>query len=246
MAKARRSYGTGSLYVHAGKTGRRSWYARWYSGGKRARRAIGPKREPGSPDGLTRAEAEAELRRLMHDAQAVQDRASLTVAVVGERLLRHLEIVGRKPTTLATYRSALETHLLPALGTLPLIEVEAGHVENLMTAMQESGKAAKTRANALVLLHQLFHFAERNGWCTDNPCTRVDRPQVEPTLDIRFLNEEEFQGAPRGRRRCAGAAWSRRSSDVPDRDDDRPATGGATCAPLARCRLASGENSRSP
>jgi integrase len=43
----------------------------------------------------------------------------------------------------------------------------------------------------LSLLHQLFHFAERNGWCTDNPCARVDRPQVEPTLDIRFLNEEE-------------------------------------------------------
>jgi hypothetical protein len=120
MAKARRSYGTGSLYVHTGKTGRKSWYGRWYSGGKRARRAIGPKREPGSPDGLTRAEAEAELRRRMHDARAAQDRASLTVAVVGERLMRHLEIVGRKPTTLATYRSALETHLLPAFGAMSL------------------------------------------------------------------------------------------------------------------------------
>jgi integrase len=62
-----------------------------------------------------------------------------------------------------------------------------------MATMQESGKAAKTRANALVLLHQLFHFAQRNDWCTDNPCARVDRPQVEPTLDIRFLNEEEFR-----------------------------------------------------
>jgi integrase len=193
MAKARRSYGTGSLYVHTGKTGRKSWYGRWYSSGKRTRRAIGPKQEPGSPDGLTRAEAEAELRRLMHNARAAQDRASLTVAVVGERLLRHLEIVGRKPTTLATYRSALETHLLPAFGAMSLGEVDKEHVENLMATMQESGKAAKTRANALVLLHQLFHFAERNGWCTDNPCTRVDRPQVEPTFDIRFLNAEEFK-----------------------------------------------------
>jgi len=129
----------------------------------------------------------------MHDARAAQDRASLTVAVVGERLLRHLAVVGRKPTTLATYRSALETHLLPALGALSLGEVDKEHVENLMAAMQGAGKAAKTRANALVLLHQLFHFAERNGWCTDNPCARVDRPQVEPTLDIRFLSEEEFK-----------------------------------------------------
>jgi integrase len=129
----------------------------------------------------------------MHDAQTAQDRASLIVTAVSERLLHHLEIVGRKPTTLATYRSSLETHLLPALGALPLNEVDAEHVEDLMAAMQESGKAAKTRANALVLLHQLFNFAERNGWCTDNPCARVDRPQVEPTLDIRFLNEGEFK-----------------------------------------------------
>jgi site-specific recombinase XerD len=129
----------------------------------------------------------------MHDARAAQDHASLTVAVVGERLLHHLEIVGRKPTTLATYRSTLETHLLPALGALSLSEVDKEHVENLMATMQESGKATKTQANALVLLHQLFHFAERNGWCMDNPCARVDRPQVEPTLDIHFLNEEEFK-----------------------------------------------------
>lgn len=193
MAKARRSYGTGSLYVHTGKAGMKTWYGRWYSGGKRTRPVIGPRREAGSREGLTRAEAEAELRRLMHEARVAQDRASLTIATVGERLLHHLEIVGRKPTTLATYRSTLETHLLPAFGTLPLGEVDPERIENLMATMQESGKAAKTRANALVLLHQLFHFAERNGWCADNPCTRVERPQVEPSLDIRFLDEAEFE-----------------------------------------------------
>jgi integrase len=193
MAKARRSYGTGSLYVHTGKTGRKSWYGRWYSEGKRVRRVIGPKREAGSRDGLNRTEAETELRRLMHDARVAQDRASLTVAAVSERLLRHLEIVGRKPTTLATYRSTLETHLLPAFGTRPLSEVSPERIENLMAAMQESGKAAKTRMNALVLLHQLFNFAERHGWCADNPCTRVDRPQVEPSLDIHFLDKAELK-----------------------------------------------------
>jgi hypothetical protein len=179
MAKVRRSYGTGSLYVHTGKTSRKSCTGAGIpAANERARNWA--EAGTGSPNGLTRAEAEAELRRLMHDARAAQDRASLTVAVVGERLLHHLEIVGRKPTALATHRSALETHLLPAFGALSLGEVDKEHVENLMATMQESGKAAKTRANALVLLHQLFHFAERNGWCTDNPCARVDRPQVEP------------------------------------------------------------------
>lgn len=156
------------------------------------RRTIGPKREAGSRDGLTRTEAEAELRRLMHDTRATQNRSSPTVSAVSERLIHHLGIVGRKPTTLATYRSTLETHLLPAFGALSLGEVGPEDVENLMATMQEAGKAAKTRRNALVLLHQLFDFAERRGWCAANPCAQVDRPQVESSLDIRFLNKAEL------------------------------------------------------
>ena len=41
MAKARRSYGTGSLYAHTGKTGRKSWYGRWYSGGNEPAAQLG-------------------------------------------------------------------------------------------------------------------------------------------------------------------------------------------------------------
>jgi hypothetical protein len=74
----------------------------------------------------------------------------------------------------------------------------------------------------------------------------VDRPQVEPTLDIRFLNEEEFKALleavdvahePLGhvdRAMFLAAAMTGLRQ------------GGAARAPLARRRLASGEDSRSP
>jgi hypothetical protein len=67
---ARRSYGTGQLYVHTDAQGREIWYGRWYIGTKRIKRAIGPKRRPGTRDGLTRAQAEAELRRRMEATEA--------------------------------------------------------------------------------------------------------------------------------------------------------------------------------
>ena len=57
---SRRSYGTGSLYVRRGK-----WYGHWRVDGRQVKLALGPKREPGSREGLTRKMAEAELRRAM-------------------------------------------------------------------------------------------------------------------------------------------------------------------------------------
>jgi hypothetical protein len=115
QSNPRRSYGTGSLFTHRGK-----WYGQWRVGGQQVKRAIGPKRQPGSREGLTRKQAEVELRRLMHEVRPVATGNHLTVSEVGERLLLHLGAIGRKPTTLATYRSQFNTHLLPHLGAVPV------------------------------------------------------------------------------------------------------------------------------
>ena len=57
---ARRSYGTGSLYVRTDKNGRETWYGHWRADGGQLKRRIGPKRAEGSRDGLTRTQAEAD------------------------------------------------------------------------------------------------------------------------------------------------------------------------------------------
>lgn len=61
MAKQRRAYGTGTLYVDNGV-----YYGRWYTAaGGRANRRVGPVRKTGSTEGLTKRQAEAKLRELM-------------------------------------------------------------------------------------------------------------------------------------------------------------------------------------
>ncbi|HTD08169.1 MAG TPA: hypothetical protein VK680_04705, partial [Solirubrobacteraceae bacterium] len=59
----RRSYGSGRLFEVADKAGRVSWYGSWWSGGARVKRKLGLKRTQGTADGLTRAQAEKELRK---------------------------------------------------------------------------------------------------------------------------------------------------------------------------------------
>src|SRR3954449_10378789 len=61
---AKRSYGSGRLFVRADSAGRETWYGSWRVGWRRIKRRLGPKRRPSMADGLTRTQAEAELRRL--------------------------------------------------------------------------------------------------------------------------------------------------------------------------------------
>src|SRR5271163_2430207 len=65
---AKRSYGSGRLFVYKDKTGKESWYGSWRAGTRRVQRKIGPKRSQGGTSGLTRVQAERELRkRIDHD-----------------------------------------------------------------------------------------------------------------------------------------------------------------------------------
>jgi site-specific recombinase XerD len=92
-----------------------------------------------------------------------------TIEEAGERLIQHLEALGRKPTTINTYRSLLRTHLVEHLGTRTLNGIGPEHVEGLAVAMRRGGAGPKVTRNALILLHQVFEFGQRNGWCEANP-----------------------------------------------------------------------------
>ncbi len=60
----RRSYGSGSLYIRTDSNGHETWYGHWRTNGRQVKRRIGDRRATGSTEGLTRTQAEAELRRL--------------------------------------------------------------------------------------------------------------------------------------------------------------------------------------
>lgn len=191
---AKRSYGSGSLHTYRG-----AWYGKWRVGGHQVKRKLGPKRQAGRREGLTRTQAERELRRRIElETPVVSAGDRRTVAEAGDRLIEHLGALGRKPTTLGTYRSLLNTHLAPWLSGRTLDRIEPEHVEGLIVAMRRNGAGPKTIVNALTLLHQIIGFGQRRGWCDTNPCKQVDRPVVEQSSDIRFLALEEIEALLRG------------------------------------------------
>src|SRR4051812_24702719 len=115
QGRSRRPAGTGSLFTRVDRRGREVWYGKWREGQRQVKRSLGPVREPGSTIGLTRREAEAELRKLLSIAAAVPAmRERLSVAEVGERYIHHVDhFRARKRTTVKNYRIVLRKHMIP-------------------------------------------------------------------------------------------------------------------------------------
>lgn len=90
----RRPYGTGSLFVCCD-----AWYAKWYVGSRQVKRKVGARRTSPRDGGLTKAEAERELRRLMRVTRATP-LERLTLRGAGNAYIAHLrDFLERKPST---------------------------------------------------------------------------------------------------------------------------------------------------
>ena len=97
----RRAYGTGSLFARRTARGEETWYGQFWLGGRQVRRALGPKRSPGSTQGLTRSQAERKLRQLIEATRPLPPER-LTVEEAGQGLV-----------TTSKTSAASARHLLP-------------------------------------------------------------------------------------------------------------------------------------
>jgi len=186
---ARRTHGTGSLINRDGV-----YFGKWRVGGRQVMRRLGPVRTPGTRDGLTKSQAEAKLRKVMSDVTAAPVTERMTVVEVADRLLTHLAVKGRKPSTLRAYKSKLAAQINPRLGHRPVARVTRDEVEAFMTGLARDGRAPHYASNCLGFLHSIFEHAVRNDWATSNPCRYVEAPRsLEVDTAIRFLDSTEVE-----------------------------------------------------
>jgi integrase len=194
MAETRRSYGTGSLIIRRDRGGRNTWYGKWRANGRQVMRRIGPKRSGAAKHGYTRAQAEAELRRLMAEVRvvpAVGERVS--VEDVARRYIVHAERRGRKKSTRKNVESEVRVHLAPFFGSRSVDSITPEDVLDLVAMLEDKGLSPKSIQNIIVTLSGLFNFAKapQRRWTARNPCEGLELPAVPESEEIRFLTLEE-------------------------------------------------------
>ena len=184
---ARRTHGTGSIIDRGGV-----YYGQWRTNGRQVMRRLGPVRKAGTSDGLTKRMAEDRLRQLRgQPADTITER--VTVAQAGTALIEHLEAMGRKPSTLRSYRSVLANQIEPRLGAQAISRVAPEDIDRFIAACLHDGLQPKTVSNTLGLLHGVIEYAVRRGWTRENPCARIEKPRPVENGDIRYLDETEVE-----------------------------------------------------
>lgn len=202
----RRPYGAGSLYVRG-----EGWYGHWrVDGGRQVKRRIGPVRVEGSREGLTRRQAEAELRRVIAETRPSQvvTGDALTVGELGCRYLANLRRQGRKKATMTAVESILRVWLEPFFADRDLRRISVQDVQDLMSMMEKGERpgpratgdrrygrkvGAKSIRNYIGCLSALLGFAERKGWLPANVARHVELPGKPECIEIRFLEPSEIR-----------------------------------------------------
>jgi integrase len=192
----KRSHGSGHLYVKHG-----SYYGRWRGlDGRLVNKRIGKVRTRGQKDGITRADAERGLRRLV-EAETRQpaptpSERSPTVDGVADELRGRLAVEGARLSYRQNCESMQRVHVSPAIGKRRVDSITRQDVERLARSMLERGLAPKTVRNVMTFLHSVFALAVESDWLPRNPVDRAARPrrrrEGDADPDLQFLTLAEL------------------------------------------------------
>ena len=116
-----------------------------------------------------------------------------------------------KPSTIRSYRTALEKYVLPELGGLKLSEISRRHVQKfIVEAMHKDGSDPDTIHNAVMPLRVIFRRAVRDGAVAANPTSDLELPARDGTRD-RVASPTEakelLDALPRGHRALWASAF---------------------------------------
>ena len=100
---------------------------------------------------------------------------------------------GCKPSTMRSYRSAIDTHLMPVFGKRRIEDITTQDIERWRSGLVPGAQPArvltnKTKNNLLVLLHAIFRRAVKVYGLPFNPVDNVDRFRVRSSGDIQVFS----------------------------------------------------------
>lgn len=181
-----RANGEGTIFKRV-RNGKTRWYAELVvgydtEGKKKVLRASGD----------TRKEVADQLAKWLSDRNAGKP-LPVTKLTLGEYLDRWMETVVKhdcRPTTMNTYRWAVDTHLKPELGDRKLTALTPTEIQEMYHRKREQGLSAFTVRNIHAVLHRALEHAKRQGLVNTNVADLVQVPRTGPQQPTVFTPDE--------------------------------------------------------
>src|SRR5271166_783528 len=95
-------------------------------------------------------------------------------------------------STRARYRSALDVHLLPAFGSVPIVDLTPERLRHWVAGAAASSAAATVRKNCMVL-HQVLAQAVTDSRLAVNPAAELELPRLDE-IEKRYLTAGQIRG----------------------------------------------------
>lgn len=138
----------------------------------------------------TYGEARTKLRELQRELAAGVIPNRTTVATFFEGWLKRQRVADKSPNTIKNYEWAINKHIVPALGRMPLHALRADHVDDLLLQLAESGKAKNSTMRVRAVLVMALKDAERRGLVIKNVAALTSTP-AGPRRDSRSLTLDQ-------------------------------------------------------
>lgn len=142
----------------------------------------------------TKAEAEideAKIKTKVNEGTYVSEDRAMTFASAVDNFLNLHASIHCKPSTLYSYQSCIEKHLIPFFGHMKLVEINADRINRfILEKLKEEGLSHKTINNMLTLMGSVIQKAVDNDILAKNPVYKVKRLKTY-NVEMRFLDTEE-------------------------------------------------------
>lgn len=179
------------------------WYVKWRdaTGRQHEKRLAKEWNHAGAPPPgyMRRKDANGALQAILTDARrglVEQVRTSVTFGFVAEEWFENGKLERDwTPATIATYRSALDLHILPEFGKLRIESIKSPRIKRWRDNKVSEDEMERRQANMmLAIMHGIFKYAEKPYGLVVNPTDDV--PRLRESYDSArydFYTPEEIQ-----------------------------------------------------
>jgi len=129
----------------------------------------------------TKKDAERRLSELLNQVDSgifVKPR-KITVGEYLQQWLTDYAELHCSPKTIESYQQIINSHLMPELGSIKLVELEARHLQTMFAKKRERGLSARTVRYVYSLMSQVLRYAIRQGVLNRNVAQNTEPPKIE-------------------------------------------------------------------